>query len=315
MEDAVEALCMFGYRQGMNLITSDPASLEVPPCDPSQAAPTRIVISASRNWRDSLRLASEDISDTLRLWPLVWTLSLFDIRLRYRGSMLGPFWLTLSTAIMVGSIGILYSRLFHQQVQAYLPFLTVSLVLWNFISTITAESSVCFTQSESMIRAMRMPHSVHAARVVMRNVFVLAHNLVVIVFVFFIFRTIPNWASFSLFPASMLWFLDAFAISLLLGMMGARFRDIPPIIGSIMQIAFYLTPIMWNPVMLIHRGLALALIELNPFYSLLEIVRGPLLGLPMEPQAWHMAVGYSAFLIVTTGLVFAQARSRIPYWI
>ncbi len=84
----------------------------------------------------------------LRLWPLVWTLSLFDIRLRYRGSLLGPFWLTLSTLVMVATIGFLYARLFHQNVSGYLPFLSISLVLWSFISTITAEGSVCFTQAE-----------------------------------------------------------------------------------------------------------------------------------------------------------------------
>ncbi len=113
----------------------------------------------------------------------------------------------------------------------------------------------------------------------------------------------------------MLWVADAFAISLLLGVFGARFRDIPPIIGSVMQIAFYLTPIMWNPVMLEHRGLAKALIELNPFFSLLEIMRGPLMGQPLEPRTWFMALGYSAALILLAGLVFTRARPRIPYWI
>ena len=116
------------------------------------------MISASRNWPNAMALAAADLVETVRLWPLVWTLSLFDIKLRYRGSLLGPFWLTLSTAIMVGSIGFLYSRLFHQNVGSYLPFLTISLVLWNFISTITAESSVCFT---SVGRAD--PEHTHAA--------------------------------------------------------------------------------------------------------------------------------------------------------
>jgi lipopolysaccharide transport system permease protein len=273
------------------------------------------VISASRNWPNAMALAAADLVETVRLWPLVWTLSLFDIKLRYRGSLLGPFWLTLSTGIMVGSIGFLYSRLFHQNVGNYLPFLTISLVLWNFISTTTAESSVCFTSSEGLIRSIRMPHSLHAGRVVMRNILVLAHNLVVIVGVFILFHIIPSRAAFSVLPACLVWFADAFAVSLLLGVFGARFRDIPPIIGSVMQIAFYLTPIMWNPVMLEHRGVAVILVKLNPFYSLLEIMRGPLLGQPLNPQTWLIALGYSAVLIVLTGLVFTRARPRIPYWI
>ncbi len=240
---------------------------------------------------------------------------MLDIRLRYRGSLLGPFWLTLSTAVMVGAIGFLYAHLFHQNVAGYLPFLSISLVLWNFINTITSEGSLCFTQSESMIRAMRMPLSLHAARVVVRNIVVLAHNIVVIVVVFAIFRTIPSLSSFSVLPACALWVIDAMAVSLILGIFGARFRDIPPIVASIVQIAFYLTPIMWNPVMLKHRGLSIVLVEWNPFYALLEIMRGPLLGNPLEPSAWAVALVYSAALVALAGFVFMHARPRIAYWV
>jgi lipopolysaccharide transport system permease protein len=113
----------------------------------------------------------------------------------------------------------------------------------------------------------------------------------------------------------MLWCIDAFAIGLLLGIFGARFRDIPPIIASVMQIAFYLTPIMWSPSMLSHRGLGLVFVQLNPFYSMLEIMRGPLLGQPLEPHVWLVALTFSAVLLFLSGLVFVRARPRIPYWI
>ena len=89
------------------------------------------------------RLAFRDIADGLRLWRLACTLGWLDIRLRYRGSMLGPLWLTLSTAIMVGSLGFLYSILFHIDVHEYLPFLALSQVLWGFLSTLVLEASTC----------------------------------------------------------------------------------------------------------------------------------------------------------------------------
>jgi len=311
----VDAAPPFRYRQPMLMIApgQDTAGPGSPPPDAPPAK--RLVIAASHSWRERLRLALADIADTARLWPLVWTLSLFDIRLRYRGSLLGPLWLTLSTAIMVGAIGVLYARLFHQDVGDYLPFLTISLVLWTFISTIASDATTCFTQADAMIRSMRTPHSVHAARVVMRNMLVLGHNVVVIAVVFALFGTRPGLDSFTLLPGFLLWLADGFAASLLLGLFGARFRDIPPIIASIMQIAFYVTPIMWNPAMLAHRGLAKAFVELNPFYALLEIIRGPLLGQPLNPGAWHLAVIYSLGLFLVTGLVFTRARPRLPYWL
>jgi lipopolysaccharide transport system permease protein len=275
----------------------------------------RMSISSAQGWGQRFALAAADLSETMHLWRLVLALSFMDIKLRYRGSMLGPFWLTLSSAVMIGAIGFLYAGLFHQDVGKYLPYLSISLILWGFLSTLTGEGGTSFTSVEGMIRAQRMPLSLHAARVVMRNLFVVAHNLVVIVVVFVIFHVVPSKAVFSVVPALLLWLVDGMAVSLLLGVFGARFRDIPPIIASIVQIAFYVTPVIWNPTMVMHRHIGRVLVEWNPFYALLEILRGPLLGSPLEPMAWGVALGYSALLLLLSALTFTRARARIAYWI
>jgi lipopolysaccharide transport system permease protein len=162
---------------------------------------------------------------------------------------------------------------------------------------------------------MRMPLLVHAARVVMRNILVLAHNVIVIVVVFAIMHTVPGRASFTIVPAFALWLMDALAASVFLGILCSRFRDIPPIVGSIMQIAFFVSPVIWSPTILAHRGLAIVLIKWNPFYALLEIVRGPLLGEPFSLSTWGFALGYSALLIGLAALSFIRVRPRIAYWV
>jgi lipopolysaccharide transport system permease protein len=275
----------------------------------------RMSISSAQGWGQRFALAAADLSETMHLWRLVLALSFMDIKLRYRGSLLGPFWLTISTAVMIGAIGFLYAGLFHQDVGKYLPYLSISLIFWGFLSTLTGEGGTSFTAAEGMIRAQRMPLSLHAARVVMRNLFVVAHNLVVIVVVFVIFHVVPSKAVFTVVPALLLWLADGMAVCLLLGVFGARFRDIPPIIASIVQIAFYVTPVIWNPTMVLHRHIGRVLVEWNPFYALLEILRGPLLGLPLDLEAWTMALGYSALLLLLSAFTFTRARARIAYWI
>ncbi|MBU6449444.1 MAG: ABC transporter permease [Rhodospirillales bacterium] len=301
----------------MNMLVPDSGQAEAGLVRSARSSSQPVIIAASHSWGGRAASAVQDLRESLRLWPLVWTLSLFDIRLRYRGSLLGPFWLTMSTAVMIGAIGFVYSRLFHQDVAAYLPFLAVSLVLWNFINMITAEGATCFSASADMIRSQRMAHTVHPARVVVRNLLVLAHNLAVIVVVFIIYPPHLTWSLLSELPALALWALDASAVALLLGLVGARYRDVPPIVGSVMQIAFYVTPIMWSPAMLMNRGLglSLALIKMNPFYGLLQIVRGPLLGQPVDASAWTNALCYSVFLVLMSFLLFVRARPRIPYWV
>jgi homopolymeric O-antigen transport system permease protein len=258
------------------------------------------------------RLAMRDIADGLRLWHLAWTLGWLDIRLRYRGSILGPFWLTLSTAVMVGSLGVLYSALFHMDVHEYLPFLALSQVLWTFLNTLVSDACTCFTQAEGMIRSVRMPLFLQALRLLVRNVLVMAHNVVVIVAVDIIFSVWPGWLALLALPGFVLWGVDGLAVTLLLGAFCARFRDIGPIVASVMMIAFFLTPVIWQPEQLGRHAL---LLQFNPFYALLEIVREPLLGHTPSPDTWLVAALYSVALCGLSWAFFVRARGRVAFWI
>jgi lipopolysaccharide transport system permease protein len=257
-------------------------------------------------------LAVRDVADGLRLWRLAVRLAWLDIKLRYRGSMLGPFWLTLSTAVMIGALGVLYAALFHMDVQDYLPFLALSQVLWAFLATLIADGCVCFTVSEPLILSIRMPLSVHALRVVIRGLLILAHNVVVIVVVDVWFSLWPGAFMLMAVPGLALWMLDAFAVALLLGAIGARFRDIPPIVGSVVQIAFFVTPVIWKPQQL---GVHAWVLPYNPFFALLEVVRAPLLGYLPSAETWLMAVVYSLLLLGVTWSLMVRARGRVPFWL
>ena len=256
--------------------------------------------------------AAADVQGGMRLWRLAWSLGWLDIRLRYRGSMLGPFWLTISTGVMVGSLGFLYSALFHMTLRDYLPFLALSQVLWGFLSTLVSESCSAFTESEAVIRSMRMPFFLFGMRVLVRNVLVLGHNVCVIVVVFAIFQMWPGPTALLALPALVLWIVDALALSLLLGGFCARFRDIMPIVNSVMQIAFFLTPVIWKPEQL--KGHAVWL-PFNAFFDMLEIVRAPLLGTAPPLLVWVGALVYSAMLCGLSWAFFLRARGRIAFWI
>lgn len=258
------------------------------------------------------RLAITDLREGLRMWRLFTTLGWLDIKMRYRGSMLGPFWLTLSTAVMVAALGLLYSTLFRMNLHEYLPFLALSLVLWNFVSALVSEACVCFTSAEGMIRSIRMPYFLYAGQVIVRNFLVLAHNVVVIVVVYLIFHIWPGTRAVLALPALLLWLVDAFGAAILLGAFCARFRDIPPIVASVMQIAFFVSPIIWKPELIQRHAHWL---PLNPFFSLFEIVRAPLLGGMPGWQTWAASLAYSVVLCGAAWTLFVRVRGRLSFWI
>ena len=96
---------------------------------------------------NSIRLALRDVVDGTILWPLWVTLGWNDIRQRYRRSLLGPFWLTASMAIMVVSLGVIYARIFKTDINDFLPFLCVGLLVWGFISSTLNEAGTLFIGS------------------------------------------------------------------------------------------------------------------------------------------------------------------------
>jgi lipopolysaccharide transport system permease protein len=280
--------------------------------DTSVARSTTLEFNSDRTFAIRNRLGARDVLEGWRLLPLACTLAWLDIRLRYRGSVLGPFWLTLSTGVMVGALGYLYAGIFHTDVHDYLPFLALSLVLWGFLAGVVSEGCTTFTEGEGVIRSMRTPYFLFAERMVIRNVLVLAHNIVVIVVVFAIFQIWPGWHALLAIPAMFLWAINALAMGLLLGAFCARFRDILPIVNSVMQIAFFLTPVIWKPEQLGHGAVYL---PLNPFYDLLQIVRAPLLDQLPDVEAWAGAAVYSLLLWALAWGLFIRARERIAFWL
>lgn len=287
-------------------------SITAPDRLPSSQANPRLVFQAGQTSRIRTGLLLQDILEGARLWRLALTLGWLDIKLRYRGSLLGPFWLTLSTGAMVAALGVLYSTLFKTNTTEYIPFFALSQVLWVFLSSVILEGCTCFTQSEGVIRSVRMPFFVHSIRSLVRNALVLAHNVLVIVVVFAFYRVWPGWHALLALPGLVLWIIDGLAVAMLLGAVCARFRDIPPIIASLMTIAFFVTPVMWQPKQL-DKSLNWLLVG-NPFFDLLEIVRAPLLGTTAGSHVWIAAIMSSVALCALAWVGFGRARARIAFW-
>jgi len=257
-------------------------------------------------------LAWRDLVDGFgRSW--MWSaLALQDIKLRYRGSVLGPFWLTISTLVMVAAMGFIYGRLFRIDTANYLPYLALGLIVWGTFSSIITEGCETFLREQSVIQQVPIPFSIHAYRNVCRNFIVLAHNLVIVPIGLVLFAIPVNWHSLEIIPGFLLLAINGFWISILLGLISARFRDVPPIVASFLQVLFFVTPIFW-PVEMLGDWQAIA--TLNPLFAAIDVVRAPLLGVAPAENSWLVLSLMTVFGCGLTFAVFARFRTRIAYWI
>ena len=257
--------------------------------------------------------AVSDIAEGFRQNWLWIRLAHQDLRLRYRGSLLGPFWQTLTTAIMIGAMGLIYAKLFHTDLEDYLPMLALGLILWQFSAGMITEGCGTFDSVRGIIQQVKLPFSLHAYRLVYRNVLVLAHNFIIVPVVLIMFPHSVEWLRLlELGPGFALIAINGVAVSILLGMISARFRDVPPIVANIVQVAFFVTPIIWPASALgVNRWLA----TFNPLYPAMDVIRAPLLGQPTEPYSWTILVMVTAVNCAVGFLFFSRFRSRIAFWV
>jgi lipopolysaccharide transport system permease protein len=256
--------------------------------------------------------ARADLREGLSKWRLAVALAWGDIKHRYRGSVLGPFWVTLTTAAMVVALGFFYSHILKIDPGAFFPWLAVSLILWSMVSQAITDGAECFSSSEGVIRQLALPFSVYVLRSVLRNLLVAAHNLPLILGVMLLFNVSPGLGLLAFIPGLLLFLCNAFWAAFFLGMICARFRDIPPIISSLMQLCFFITPIIWMPEQL---GANAKWLFLNPFHAIMETMRAPLLGRPLDPAIWLSAIGFTVLLWVLAQALFTRFRGRIAFWV
>jgi lipopolysaccharide transport system permease protein len=259
-----------------------------------------------------LQLAVMDLVGTIALWPLWVRLGWHDILYRYRRSLLGPFWFTANTAITIVALGIVYSQILKMPIRELMPYVCVGLLIWGFISAILHGSGEVFSGAESYIKQVRLPYLLYVFRFIWSKTIIFAHDLPIFVVVIAYFGMWPGAVALLAIPGFLLLTLNGALVTVTLGMASARFRDVPRIVTSLAQITFLITPILWTPDLL---GPRIYLAYCNPFFHLIEIVRGPLLGsLPSIETVW-VVVLITALNLVVTVLLFSRYRARIAYWL
>jgi ABC-2 type transport system permease protein len=243
-----------------------------------------------------------------------------DIRQRYRRSVLGPIWISITMAVTAVALGVLYAGLFNNDISVQLPNILVGFIIWGFISGCITEGSEVFIANVGLITHLPAPLSVHVYRLIWRQTLFFFHNLVVYLVMLIVFPQSLHWSDLSAVPAFALLVVNGAWVALFLGIFTTRFRDLAPIIQSFVQLAFFLTPIVWiyqdflnspNPAVAQRARLA----ELNPFLSFLEMLRRPMLGQQQELRYWVIVLVISVVGWAVTLVALRRYRARVSYWV
>lgn len=261
----------------------------------------------------NMRLAYHDIVDALVQWRVWYMLGLNEIIHRYRRSTLGPFWLTMSMGVQALVMGILFGYLFQNPIERFLPFVTLSIVLWNFLSTTIMEGSNSLIAASSLIMQVKRPLTMHVLQVLWRNLVIFGHTVVIFFVVALIFGLYPR-LTWLLAPLGLMLFVANIAwLSMLTAILSARFRDVPMFVQNAFTVLFWATPVLYMPEQM--GGRVAYVLQFNPLFHIIEVLRAPLLQNTPSTLNWFIAVSSALGGWAVTFLLFSRTRSRIPFWV
>ena len=240
------------------------------------------------------------------LW---WNFSVHDIKQRFRRSVLGPFWLTLSLGIMISTLGFINARLFNQDMMKAIPSIAIGIILWNLFTCILTEGATTFVEAQRYIINVPTPISVHFYRTVSRNLIIWGHNMLIYLFIF-AFLEKGAFLNYLLFiPGFFLFLLTCCWLGLSIGIISTRFRDIPQIVINLLQVLFFITPVFWTVGSFKVRPV---FVTWNPLHHLLDIVRSPLLGKAPDSVSWMIISTFTIIGVIVTITLYKRTHSRIP---
>ena len=253
-----------------------------------------------------------DVKDGIAMWRLWMRMGWMDIIRRYRRTKIGPFWGTMSTAAFIGTMGFLYAGIFKQDLHEYLPYLSSGFTVWIPLASMITESTGTFIAVEGIIKQTNLPFTVFVWSALVRNLIVFLHNVQVFVFVAIIFRVDVTWNTLLIAPALLLLCINAIWIGSVISILCTRYRDLQPLLGTIVQMTFFLTPIFWSPGQ--AGRVRTVFVDFNPVYHFIDILRSPMLGKAPQMVSWYIVGGITVVGWMFMIFCYNRYRHRIILW-
>jgi len=220
----------------------------------------------------------------MQYWKAIWRaryfwmhLALADLRSRWRRSFFGALWSIIQPLGMTLLLAVVFSKLFNSDIYTYAPYILSGIIVWECVTACVTGGALSFVQADAYIKQTKHPLAIYTLRTVLTSLIVLGlASLALFGWSAVVLPQNFGWhwlAALTVFPvlALILW-----PLATLLAYIGARFRDVPHATGLVMQALWFVSPVYFEAKMFRKGGLD-ALVDYNPVYHLLQLLRAPLL--------------------------------------
>lgn len=228
---------------------------------------------------------------------LIWSLAKNDFKKRYAGSYLGAIWAMVQPVVTVVMYYIVFDKIFQTKAQAmagdmpipYVLFLTAGLVPWFYFSESLTHGTQALTEYSYLVKKVVFNIDILPIIKVVAATFIHLFFILVLLVIGCIYHYYPSIYTIKLFYYSFCMFMLSLALCYTTSAVVVFFRDLSQIIGILLQIGMWATPILWN-VNNIGKT-ARFIVRLNPICYIVEGYRNALVG----SGAFFNDIGYAVY--------------------
>lgn len=187
-----------------------------------------------------------NLSELWQYRALLWALTARELNARYRGSVLGFLWTFLNPTLNMLVYSLVFGVLMANSTARYPFFLFCGLIPWIFFSSSVVGGTTAVSDRRDLLTKVRFPAQVLPATVVLTNLINFVLSLPLLFLLGFIYEDVPSW-HLVLVPVVLL-VQTAFTLGVtyLLSSLNVAFRDLQHIVVNVVQMLFFLTPVLWT---------------------------------------------------------------------
>lgn len=260
------------------------------------------------------RATLRDVLQSVALWHIWTRLGLQDVRLKFRRSAIGAAWIFVNLAVMVLSIGFIYANLLGQNPREFIPYLTIGMILWGYLTNSITDGGNAFIHAEGYIKQISLPIYVYIFRSFVSISLTTLITMCAFVIIAVVYQLPVRPATLLAIPGLLMVMTTSLLLITIFAHLNARFRDVAHLATVGMQVLFYVTPVIFPAALLQHRRDLSLVVELNPLYHLLEVVRQPLLhGVAAGWHSYAAVGGVIILLTIAAAAVIAGFQRRIVF--
>lgn len=239
--------------------------------------------------------------------------SIDDLKRQNSRSSLGYFWIVLSQFVNIIGIALIYGLIFRQDLTKFFPYVSAGIISWNLTSSYISDSTKIYLNNASTIQNFKFPVWVYIGMLISKSLIIFFHGVAIQILVNIVLGVDFTWATLLVVPNLIIVLVLMFYLGRLFGFVGARFRDFGPAIGNVIYLCFLITPIIWEKN--IFPESYAWMLYLNPFTSLIDLIRSPILGQLPNGVSYLISL-ICIILVYLLQVVFINKREqRIVFYI